>query len=188
MSFLDRLLPKRVLPGKLSEADGFVDLDLPLNRVSGADASPLYECLGRVEGVTVGYSVQLHGIWNEQQLEGTETTVFWGTGELGSLGVHSNNLVALLALKYGNNSYSERAMLGRASAQVVCLAGNPTTVPRENLKMKFFFNSEDEHRYAEVFVNLDFESATGQLHEKDPEYRIPLLRSLTEASQETPSK
>ena len=181
MSFFDRLLPARALPGKLSETDGFVDLDLPLNRVSGADVSPVYECLGRVEGMTVGYSVQLDAVWNEQQLEGSETTVFWGTGELGSLGVHSNNLVALLALKYGNNSYSERAMLGRASAQVVCLAGNPTTVPRESLKMKFFFNSEDEHRYAEVFVNLDFVSATGQLHEKDPEYRVPLLRSLTEA-------
>ncbi len=181
MSFLDRLLPKRVLPGKLSEADGFADLDLPLIRVSGTDVSPLYECVGRVEGVTVGFLVQLDGIWNEQKLEGTEATVFWGTGELGSLGVHSNNLVALLALKYGINSLSERAMLSRAYAQVVCLAGNPTRVPRENLKMKFFFNSEDEHRYAEVFVNLDFDSATGHLHEKDPEYRLPLLRSLTEA-------
>ncbi len=181
MTLLDRLLPKRVLPGKLSEADGFVDLDLPLNRVSGTDAFPVYECLGRIEGVTVGYSVQLDSIWNEQQLEGTERTVFWGTGELGSLGVHSNNLVALLALKYGNNSYAERAMLRRASAQVVCLTGNPTTVPRESLKMKFFFNGEDQHRYAEVFVNLDFESAISQLHEKDNEYRLPLLRSLTEA-------
>ena len=72
-------------------------------------------------------------------------------------------------------------MVERATAQVVCLGGDPTAVPRQSLKMKFFFNSEGESRYAEVFINLDFDAAVGQFHEKDPEYRLPLLRSLTEA-------
>jgi hypothetical protein len=181
MNLLQRLLPKRVLPGALSEADGFVDIDLPLARITGSDASPVYECVGRIAEATIGFSVSLDDTWSEQQLEGTDATVFWGNGELRSLGSYSNNLVALLASKYGNNSYAERPMLARCRAQVVCLGGNPTMLPRENLKMKFFFNTEDEHRYAEVFVNLDFDSAVGQVHEKDPEYRLPLLRSLTEA-------
>ncbi len=47
--------------------------------------------------------------------------------------------------------------------------------------MKFFFNTDDEKRYAEVFVNLELDNAVVQLHEKDPGYRLPLLRSLTEA-------
>jgi hypothetical protein len=181
MNFIRRFLPKRVLPGSLSEADGFVDIDLPLTRVAGTESSSVYDCQGRVGSVTIGFSVCLGQDWSEQQLEGTEATVFWGQGELRSLGEISDSLVGLLALKYGNNSYSERAMVKRASAQVVCLGGDPTTTPRQSLKMKFFFNTDDEKRYAEVFVNLELDNAVVQLHEKDPGYRLPLLRSLTEA-------
>jgi hypothetical protein len=181
MSLLQRLLPKRVLPGALKEADGFVDIDLPLSRIAGSESSPTYECLGRIEGTSIGFAVSLGDEWNAQPLEGTDAAVFWGYGELRSLGSHSNNLIAFLALKYGNNSYAERPMVQRAFAQVVCLGGDPTAVPRQSLQMKFFFNTEDESRYAEVFINLDFEAAVGQLHEKDPGYRLPLLRSFTAA-------
>ena len=48
--------------------------------------------------------------------------------------------------------------------------------------MKLFFHadSEDEARYAEVFTNINVEEGLLEFHEKDPAYRGPLLRALSE--------
>ncbi len=44
--------------------------------------------------------------------------------------------------------------------------------------MKLFFENEDPDRYAEVFVNVIASEHRIEWHEKDPDYREPLLRAL----------
>jgi hypothetical protein len=63
----------------------------------------------------------------------------------------------------------------------VALVGSPTirawrasSAPH----MKLFFQSDDPGQYAEIFVNVVAPERRLELHEKDPEYRAPLLRSL----------
>jgi hypothetical protein len=46
--------------------------------------------------------------------------------------------------------------------------------------MKLFFENEEPNRYAEVFVNVIAPERRIELHEKDPEYRKPLLCALGE--------
>ena len=44
--------------------------------------------------------------------------------------------------------------------------------------MKLFFENEEPGHYAEVFVNVIAPEQRIELHEKDPEYRMPQLRAL----------
>lgn len=180
MGLLQRLFGSPTLPGKLSETDGFVDIDLPLTKVEVAGIYSL-QCLGQIESQLVGFGVTLDAEWTKQQLEGSDATVLWGFATVLSLGSPSNELVSLLATRYGHNSLADRHMLQQVRAQVVCLGGDPRSQPKESLQMKFFFNVDDEKRYAEVFVNVDLDSAVIEFHEKDNDYRLTLLRSLTEA-------
>jgi hypothetical protein len=47
--------------------------------------------------------------------------------------------------------------------------------------MKFFFyDSGPESRYAEVFVNVDAKQRVVEFHEKDSEYRKPVLLAFTQ--------
>lgn len=180
MGLFQRFFGSRALSGRLDESDGFIDIDLPLSKVAAA-REHAFECRGHIDGQSLGFGVTLDPEWKEQLLDGSDATVYWGSGTVRSLGSASNALLSLLATKYGHDSFAERPMLRQANAQVVCLAGDPRAQPKQSLKMKFFFNVDHETRYSEVFVNVDYESATVELHEKDNEYRLALLRSLTEA-------
>jgi hypothetical protein len=182
MSFLRRLLGQQLLPGSVSDADGFVDVDVPLVAALSGATGHVFKCRGKVEGKVISFSVHLDIEWSEQPLGDSGSTVHCGTGAVHSTGTESDNLVGLLALRYGHNSYAERSMLPRVAAQVVCLSGNPNLLPAEDLRMKFFFHPEEqEDRYAEVFVNVGHSYSSVEFHEKDNGYRLPLLRALTEA-------
>ena len=53
-------------------------------------------------------------------------------------------------------------------------------VPTE---MKIFFSdSGPEDKYAEIYINIDTKRGVLQFYEKDPDYRVPLLRALSEGS------
>jgi len=71
-------------------------------------------------------------------------------------------------------------MVSSVDASVVGLEGDPEHVLDGMTKMKFFFyNSGPDERYAEVFINVDAKNQVLQFHEKDPEYRKPLLLDFT---------
>jgi len=44
-----------------------------------------------------------------------------------------------------------------------------------------FFSTPQRRAYAEVFTMLTFKTQL-EFHEKDPEYRVPLVRALTEGT------
>jgi len=44
--------------------------------------------------------------------------------------------------------------------------------------MKFFFESDDEERYAEFYLNIDVCGSTVQFHEKDQDYRRGVVLAL----------
>ena len=69
-------------------------------------------------------------------------------------------------------------MPSRIDVDAVGLASDPRLVKSNPVKMKLFFNPDSESNYAEVFLNLDLNTKVLQFHEKDPEYREPLLRTL----------
>jgi hypothetical protein len=71
-------------------------------------------------------------------------------------------------------------MLPEIRVEVVGLASDPRLIESKAIQMKLFFHSENEERYAEVFLNIDRPAQIAQLHEKDPDYRKNLVRALSE--------
>jgi hypothetical protein len=70
-------------------------------------------------------------------------------------------------------------MLSTIDVEAVGLASDPRSLEVAPVHMKLFFNSESsEERYAEVFLNTDVPGRMIQFHEKDMDYRQPLLRAL----------
>ncbi len=180
MSFISRLFGSRALPGTAKETDGFLDIDLPItsNEVDGAVAR--ITCRGSISGQVVGFGIELGPKWELQTLEGSNAEVFWGSGSLKAKGEEGENLIALMAVRYGLESFSEKPMLPEIAFQVVCLEGDPRQLPIEALRTKLFFFPNADKRYAEVYLNVDTQSGVVQFNEKDNGYRVPLLRALTE--------
>jgi hypothetical protein len=160
--------------------DGFADLDLPLTDFS-KDPSGEFRLTARgdFDGRVVGLSVVVGATWKPQENSGF--TAYWGTVTLRAIGDASDAFVDLLAKLYGT-SISTRRMLPEVVTQAVGLATDPRELMSEPAKMKLFFHTDVEDRYAEVFLNIDRSEKLVQFHEKDPEYRGNVLRALTEAA------
>lgn len=168
--------------GKLSTADGFVDIDLPIVQV-GSRSSALVSVVarGKIQGAVVGFAVDLDPKWIEKPIENANASFYWGKARLRSIGADSDAFSKLLAGLYQLPCTTSK-MPSRIEVEVVGLANDPRLVMSSPTKMKLFFNTDSEHNYAEVFLNLDLKSKVLEFHEKDPEYRAPLLRALCSES------
>jgi hypothetical protein len=164
---------------KLVGEDGWVDLDLPLTEFKGD--SNVYRLIakGLLDGTSVGLRVEIDGHWNSKPTEDGAVTLYWGSVTLRSIGLESDALAVALSRLYGYPHAGLR-MLPEIRAEAVGLASDPRLIESEPVKMKLFFHSENEERYAEVFLNIDRGAQIVELHEKDPEYRKNLIRALTE--------
>jgi hypothetical protein len=60
----------------------------------------------------------------------------------------------------------------------ISLGGEPADLGKGPAKIKLFFESDAEDRYAELYTNVDLASGVLQIHEKDPEYRSALIHAL----------
>jgi hypothetical protein len=159
--------------------DGWVDLDLPL--IDFRVRADAYRTVakGLLDGTIVGIDVEIGSHWDPKPTEHEDVTFYWGSVTLRSIGPESDALVTALARLYGIPSTAPR-MLPEIRAEAVGLASDPRLIESERVKMKLFFHSDNNDRYAEVFLNIDRRAQLVELHEKDQEYRKNLLRALTE--------
>jgi hypothetical protein len=72
-----------------------------------------------------------------------------------------------------------RRMRDRVSFIAVSLAGLPFETEHESVKMKLFFESDAEERYAEFYLNIDPRNSSVQFHEKDADYRRGAVLALS---------
>jgi hypothetical protein len=171
------------LPDVLAQVEeGFVDFEFALVQSKRRLLGQRYvEARGLHHGKPVGFAVELGRKWAPQEV-GADQPFYWGTGVMRSLGDVSDALLRLLDGEYGTN-LGLGTMQKQISVGVVALAGDPRRGEAEPLHLKLFFNHdvEDEHYddlYAEVFLNILPSEKRIQLHEKDPDYRFGLVRSL----------
>jgi hypothetical protein len=167
-------------PVRVTSEDGFADLDFPL--AAAPQSTRVGQRLlaqGTYEGRGIGFAAEIHGEWVEKPLEDKSATFYWGKVTLRSIGEPSNNFVEVLSKLYGITS-KPGLMLAEITAQAVGLAEDPRRLLEAPVRMKLFFHSEIEARYAEVFLNLDVPGRFVQFHEKDQEYRQNVVRALRE--------
>ncbi|HMC88972.1 MAG TPA: hypothetical protein VKI17_05470 [Gemmataceae bacterium] len=160
------------------EDGGFVDLDLRLVRLDvRPDGTFLAVGRGRHASRTLGFALQLDAEWKATPIGESDSFFYWGSGTVRSSGLESDVLLATLAELY-DISVPTVPMRLETKVAVVGLGDDPRLLPDRPTHMKLFFENEDSDRYAEVYVNVIAPEQRIELHEKDPEYRKPLLRAL----------
>ena len=160
---------------------GFVDVDLPISVQTQRDGQMRFEAQGMYASQPVGFRFVMGDVWKPQAQPGSKLVVYWGTGAIESLGGVSDRFVSMLAKKYGLQSYEELRMLSAVQVAVVSLGDDPSKVMRTPTRMKIFLHDGDKKRYAEAYVNVDAVRGILEFHEKEPEYRLNVVRALTTA-------
>lgn len=162
---------------------GFVDLKLGLSELVRQEGGGWrVRASAMHEGRPVGFAALLPALWEHQRRDG-QPDLYWGTVTLVSTGGESAQLLSLLGQLYGQPRTSG-AMVGSVMFTAVGLASDPTKVETEPVHLKLFYEpakgeTADED-YAEVFLDIDTGAGTVELNEKDLDYRLPLLRALSE--------
>ena len=161
---------------EVGNEDGFVDLIFKIVEVRNGRE---FLVKGNLNGVKVGFAIELEEKWNPEEIEDIDEPFYWGEAYFKSIGADSNAFISALAKLYGA-SHRNFEVPEKVYAQVVGLACNPGEVLMHPCKTKFFFNPDGEEEfYSEVFINVDLNTKTLEFNEKDNEYRAPLLRSLS---------
>jgi len=89
-------------------------------------------------------------------------------------GTESDQLLKILDRLYGTK-LAPKAMVQSFPLDAIPLQGEETGFA----KVKLFGNSNgNENEYFEVYLNVNFNEGWAELAEKDPDYRLPLVKSL----------
>jgi hypothetical protein len=143
-----------------------------------ADGRFRLDAIGTHEGQRVGFGVRLGPTW-ERKKASEGFVVHWGTVCLVSLGESSDRFLETLDSLYEAKSGAKR-MIPEVELTAVAIEGNPLHAPDEPVRMKLFFEHDDEVRYGEFYLNIDFSACRVQFHEKDEEYRAAVVMGLSE--------
>src|SRR6266511_2895263 len=69
-------------------------------------------------------------------------------------------------------------MMGRETQFTgISLEGDPRDLAKGPVKIKRFFESDNQDDYAELFTNIELAAHRLEVHEKDEEYRSPVIRA-----------
>jgi len=163
------------LPEITSETEeGFHDLVFAL--VSQPNQRTL-RVKGKHKGVVVGFEVRLGPTWKAGKVEDINLTTYQGEVVIASMGGDSDELARAMDKLY-ETKLAPRGLNAKTRFTAISLGGNPQDLKLGPVKMKLFFESHDEHRYAEAFLNIDVAAGRVELREKDPDYRRPLVLAL----------
>ena len=163
------------LPEITSESEqGFHDLVFAL--VGGGDERTL-RVKGKHKGAVVGFEVRLGPDWKEGRLGDVNLTTYQGAVVISSVGRESDELARVIDGLY-ETKLTPRGLNAQTKFTAISLEGNPQRLKAGPVKLKLLFESDDESRYAEAFLNIDVARSRVQLNEKDVDYRKALVRAL----------
>ena len=159
---------------------GFVDLQFKISSLKNLQSGNMeFVVKGTLNHIKVGFAIELLPKWEPKKVEGLEQPFYWGNAIFKETGPETSAFLLALSNLYGNQLKHAEAH-PFVSAEAVGLACNPEDILNTPCKIKLFFNSEsDESLYSEIFLNVDVAAKILELNEKDNEYRLPLIKSLT---------
>jgi hypothetical protein len=166
--------------------EGSQDLVFALIARSGRTlGGEVLRATGKHQRRLVSFEVRLGPAWKEGNFAGRIT--YQGTAAIVSVGEESDALVRILDELYGTK-LAPRSMNTETSFTAISLEGNPQELKAGAVKLKLFFEAEEEERYAESFLNIDVAKSRVYLLEKDPEYRTPIVLALSLSTKAPPNK
>jgi hypothetical protein len=169
------------LPEITSHSDtSWHDLSFRIQQLGNLpNGGQLLRVAGTYRGATVALGVLLGPSWKEGRLGADVALVIYsGTVEIRSLGGQSDRFLTALDELYGTKQRATR-MGAQTEFAAISLGGDPAHLKAAPVKLKLFFESDDESRYAELYLNIDMGTGTVELAEKDPDYRTAIVRALS---------
>jgi hypothetical protein len=142
------------------------------------DGSQSIIAYGLHSGQPVGFEVVLKSRWQQSVLSSdVPIPTFSGVVAYRSVGADSDLLLEALDQIY-ETKRSPKQMKNETRFAVVTLEGDPGNLEQGPVKMKLFFEAAAEDRYAELYTNIDLGALKLYVGEKDPEYRLAIVRAL----------
>lgn len=187
LSFLSGLFskPRRVAPAPAeiaaeAEAEGWVDLGLGIrSHETLSDGTRAVHACGVHHGREVGLTVVLGSQWTAGKLApNIDLITFRGAVTFRSTGEPSDALLVILDQLYATK-LAPAVMRPETAFVGISLAGEPGDLAKGPARIKLFYESDDEHSYAELYAIIDLSAGVLQIHEKDPEYRSAIIRALS---------
>ncbi|MGS2765135.1 hypothetical protein [Sinomicrobium sp. M5D2P9] len=139
-------------------------------------------CKAKYENQVVGLKINIvdgipAGIVNEE----IDNTSFVANGvEIHSIGKESDKLIEVISKLYGQpkkTKFTEEKL----TFTVFPLNKEKGILENGRFHFKLFFDENDEpNLYAEIFLNPDLKNGTVALNEKDEEYRLNIVKLLSE--------
>jgi len=172
--------PPSLVPEIASGSDEtFRDLQFGIaGRERTADGGQLIRVVGVHHGTSVGLAVVLGPTWHEtQRAPNVALTSFSGTVTLRSMGPQSDQLLTAIDELYATGQ-RPRGMRQETPFAAISLRGDPRHLEGGLTKIKLFFESTDQTRYAELFLDINLSTGILSLNEKDPDYRNAIVRAL----------
>ena len=169
------------LPDITSHSDtSWHDLSFRIQQLGNLpNGAQLLRVAGTYRGAPVALGVLLGPSWKEGRLGADVPLVIYsGTVEIRSLGEQSDRFLAALDELYGTKQRAQK-MGAQTKFAAISLGGDPAHLKAAPVKLKLFFESDDESRYAELYLNIDIGTGTVELAEKDPDYRTAIVRALS---------
>jgi hypothetical protein len=165
------------IAAKLEE--GFVDLSFALeSRKHDSAVGERLVAIGQDGERAVAFAILIESGWKDVKFEGIDLPTYQGRIVIESVGPPSDELVRAIDRLYVTNAGATK-MQRETRFTGISLGGNPSDLDAGPTKIKLFFESEAEDRYAEVFLNIDVRARSIELNEKDPDYRRPVVSALS---------
>lgn len=159
--------------------EGFHDLVFHLREHKRLpDGTQSMQGAGTHRGRPLGLEVVLGAEWRSAPVaKDIPIVTHQGTVTYRSTGSDGDAFVQVLDELYGTK-VAPAAMAKEIVFAAIALEGDPRDLGKGPVKIKLFFESDQEDRYAEHFLNLDLAAGRLEVREKDPEYRLALVKAL----------
>ena len=171
---------KSRLPDITSESEeGYHDLVFAIeDHQKLTDGAQRILASGMYKGRKVGLEIDLGAEWRSGPLDAdVPVTIFRGSVSYRSIGMESDLLLHAIDEVYGTKQ-APKAMNKATEFSAISIGGDPRDLAKEPVKIKLFFESNEEDRYAELFTNIDLKARKLYINEKDEEYRTAIVRAL----------
>ena len=139
-------------------------------------------CKAKYENQIVGLKINIAdgipaGIVNNE----LDNTRFVENGiEIQSIGTESDKLISVISKLYGQPNKSKFTS-EKLTFTAFPLNKEKAVLENGRFHFKLFFDENDERNlYAEIFLNPNLKNGTVELNEKDEEYRVNIVKLLSE--------
>ena len=160
-----------------SEEEDVHDLVFKLGDIDQLpDGGQRFIATGTHRGNPVEVEVNLRPEWTADRMG--DQTVYLGSVAIRSLGAGSDSLLRAMDEIY-ETQLNPKRMAEATEFSAISLEGDPNHLRSGPVALKLFFESENEERYAEMYLNVDAVGSRVVLAEKDPDYRKAVVLALT---------